>query len=179
MLYIPKIDNYLKFLTDEEVIDFVALNYSEYFKSMKEEQNLQKAAKLFYIFLTTTAEVEKYEQSKSSDNCVHRYNVEILDHFDPELQLVNTKPIIKSKLKELLSELKKFKVLTILALDYKIRNDCKIFHSSNKLIASDLDINEAFESMHQSIMTKIKNYTFEDWILLDVIIRHSIKIFEC
>ena len=43
MLYIPKIDNYLKFLTDEEVIDFVALNYSEYFKSMKEEQKSAKS----------------------------------------------------------------------------------------------------------------------------------------
>ena len=33
--------------------------------------------------------------------------------------------------------------------------------------------------MHQSIMTKIKNYTYEDWIVLDVIIKHSIKIFGC
>ena len=98
--------------------------------------------------------------------------------FDPELQLVNTKPIIKYKLKELLNELKKFKVLTILVLDYKKRNNRKIFHSSTKLITSDLDINEAFEYMYQSIMTKIKNYTFEDWIVLDVIIKHSIKIFE-
>ena len=30
--------------------------------------------------------------------------------------------------------------------------------------------------MHQSIMTKIKNYASEDWVLLDVIIKHSIKI---
>ena len=140
---------------------------------------MQRVTKLFYILVTTTAEVEKYEQSNSFDNCIHRYNVEILNLFDPELQLVNTKPIIKSKLKELLSELKKFKVLTILVLDYKKRNDHKIFHSSTKLIDSNLDINEAFESMHQSIMTKIKNYTFEDWIVFDVIIKHSIKIFEC
>ena len=33
--------------------------------------------------------------------------------------------------------------------------------------------------MRQSIMTKIKNYTCEDWIVLDVIVKHSIKIFEC
>ena len=48
-------------------------------------------------------------QSNSSDNCMHRYNVEILDFFHPELQLINTKPMIRNKLKELLSELKKFK----------------------------------------------------------------------
>ena len=56
-------------------------------------------------------------QSNSSDNCVHHYNAEILNLFDPELQLINTKPVIKKKLKELLGELKKFKVQTILVLD--------------------------------------------------------------
>ena len=48
----------------------------------------------------------------------------------------------KIKLKEQLSQLKKFKVQTILVLDYKKRNDCKIIHSSTKLIASDSDIDE-------------------------------------
>ena len=99
MLYIPKIDDYLKILTDEEVEDFVAINFSEYFKSIREEQNLRKVAKSLYIFLTTPDEVEKYVQSNSSDNCVHHYNVEILNLFDPELQLINTKPVIKNKLK--------------------------------------------------------------------------------
>ena len=87
--------------------------------------------------------------------------------------------MIKNKLKELLSELKKFKVQTILALDYKKRNDHKIFHLNAKLIASDSDIYEAFKFMHQIIMIKIKNCAIEDWIVLDVIIKHSIKTFEC
>ena len=51
-----------------------------------------------------------------------------------------------------------FKVQTILVLEYKKRNDRKIFHLSTKLIASDSDIDKALISMHQSIMTKIKNY---------------------
>ena len=46
-----------------------------------------------------------------------------------------------------------------------------MFHSSAKLIASDSDIDEAFKSIHQSIMTKIKNYACKDWIVLDVIIK--------
>ena len=37
MLYIPKIDVYLKFLTDEEVEDFVTINFSEYFKSTRKK----------------------------------------------------------------------------------------------------------------------------------------------
>ena len=35
MLYIPKIDDYLKILTDEEVKHFVVIIFSEYFKSTK------------------------------------------------------------------------------------------------------------------------------------------------
>ena len=37
MLYIRKINEYLKILIDEEVKDFVAINFSEYFKSAKEK----------------------------------------------------------------------------------------------------------------------------------------------
>ena len=88
MLYIPKIDNYLNILTDEEVKDFTATNFREYFKSTREEDNLRKVAKSLYIFLTTPDQVEKYMQSNFSDNCIHCYNVEILNIFDTELQLI-------------------------------------------------------------------------------------------
>ena len=60
MLYFPKIDEYLKILTDEEMKDFVAFNFSECFKSIREEQNLRNVAKLLYIFLTAPEEIEKY-----------------------------------------------------------------------------------------------------------------------
>ena len=172
MLYISKIDDYLEILTDEEIKDFVDINFSEF---IKEEQNLRKVAKLLYYFLTTTDKV----QSNSSDNCIHYCNLKILYLFDPELQLINTKPEIQNKLKALLNELKKFKVQAVLVLGYKKRNDHQIFPSITKLIASDSDIDEAFKSMHQNIITKIKNYSCEDWNVLDAIIKHSIKIFEC
>ena len=91
---------------------FVVINVSEYFKSTKEklhsnlneEQNLRKINESLYLFLRTSDEVEKYVeiiQSHSSDNCIHCYTVEIFNIFDPELQLINTKPMIKNKLKEL------------------------------------------------------------------------------
>ena len=86
MLCFPKIDDYLKILTDNEVKDFVVIDFGEYFKSTKEklyskffeEQNTRKVAESLYIFLTTPGEVEKYAkimQSISSDNCVHRYDI--------------------------------------------------------------------------------------------------------
>ena len=103
-----------------------AINFDEYFKSVRKEQNLRKAAKSHYIFLRTLLEVEKYVQLNSSDNCIHHYNAEILNISDPGIQLIYIKPMIKNKLKELLTELKWFKVQIILALDYKKRNDCKI-----------------------------------------------------
>ena len=99
MLYIPKIDDHIKILTDEEVKDFVAINFSKYFKSIREEQNLKKVAKWLYIFLTTPDKVEKYIQSNSCDNCIHCQNVEILNISHSKLQLINSKPMIKNKLK--------------------------------------------------------------------------------
>ena len=44
-------------------------------------------------------EYPKIMRSDSSDICVHCYNVEIF--FDPELKLINTKPMIKNIPKEL------------------------------------------------------------------------------
>ena len=64
-------------------------------------------------------------------------------------------------------------------MGYKKRNNRTIFHSCTGLIASDSDIDKAFTSMRQSIMTKIKSYAYEDWVVLGVIIMHSIKFFEC
>ena len=116
-------------------------------------KNLRKVAKVHYVFLTTPL---------------------IIVYIT---QLINTKPVIKTKLKESLGGLKKFKVQTVLVLDCKKTNNHKIFPSSTKLIASDSDICEAFKSMHQNIMTKIKNYACEDGMVLNAIITHSIKIF--
>ena len=48
-----------------------------------------------------------------------------------------TKPMIKNKLNESLSELKKFEVQTISVLEYKKRNDSAIFHWNAKLIFID------------------------------------------
>ena len=79
MLYIPKIDYYIKIFTDEKVEAFVAINFSEYSKSIRKKQNLRKVPRSLYIFLTTPDEVEKYVESNSSDNCIHRYDVEIFN----------------------------------------------------------------------------------------------------
>ena len=68
MLYILKIDDYLKIFTNEEIKEFVAINFSEYFRSIREEQNLRKVAKSLYFFLTTADEEDKYLQSNYSED---------------------------------------------------------------------------------------------------------------
>ena len=68
MLYIQKIDGYLKILTDDELKDFVVINFREYYESAREKlyaklsdkQNIRKVAEPFFIFLTTPDKVEKY-----------------------------------------------------------------------------------------------------------------------
>ena len=54
----------------------------------------------------------------------------------------------------------------------------KISCSSPKLIANDLKIDKAFGSMYQTVMMKIKNSVRKDWIV-DIVVEHGIKIFEC
>ena len=76
-------------MTDEEVKDFVAITFSE---SIWKEQSPRKVAKSLYIFLTTPAE----KKSNSCDNCMHHYNFEILNLFDPEIKMINTKAVIKT-----------------------------------------------------------------------------------
>ena len=81
----------------------------------------------------------------------------------------------KNKLKGLLSTLKKFKVQIILVLEDKKRNDHKILNSSTKLISNDSEMDEAFKSMHQSIITKVKNYASENWID-ETVVKHVIYL---
>ena len=92
-------------MTDDEIKDFVALNFSENVKSareklyskLSEEQNPTKVADPLYNILATPDGVEKYTkmmQSSSFDNCINRYSIDILYLFDSELQLIKTTPMI-------------------------------------------------------------------------------------
>ena len=74
--------------------------------------------------------------------------------------------------------MKKFKVLTKLVGEYKKIDDHeslrKIFLSAVKLIVNGLDNDKVFGLMHQSVMTKIRNYVSKDWIVKTTVER-SVK----
>ena len=99
-------------------------------------------------------------------------------YFDSEFQLINTKPIIENKLKELLNELKKLKVQTILVLHSKKKMivECSIQMLSLLLVSQTLikHLNPCIKTLWQ----KLKNYVCENWMVLDVIIKKSIKMLE-
>ena len=46
-------------------------------------------------------------QPNSSGSYINHYNVDFLNHFDPELQLINTKPVIKKKIKGIVKSTEK------------------------------------------------------------------------
>ena len=72
-------------------------------------------------------------QSNSFDNCVHCYDIEIVNHFHPKFQLIITKPAIKNKFKKNAKWVEKLQA--ILVLEYKKINVRNIFHSSiNKML---------------------------------------------
>ena len=160
MLYILKIGDYLKVLTDKKVKDFVAINYIEYFKfrgkrlysKLNEEQNLLKVAESLYIFLTTAIKVENMWRLCSQILLITVNIVIILRSCIFLIKKYNWLTLKQpfKKTKRIFKWIEK--VQTILVLDYKKRNYCKIFHSSAKLIVSNLDIDETFISMYQSIM---------------------------
>ena len=64
------------------------------------------------------------KQSPAFKGCGNSYNVEV---FNPELQLESTESTIRNKLIDLLSQLKGFKLVTTLVLEFKkIESDDKI-----------------------------------------------------
>ena len=92
------------------------------------------------------------------------YNVEILNSFNPELQLTDTESAIKNELKKILSELRGFKFVTTLALVFKkIESEEKAkfdnFYSNSKaeIIINESDIDDVFESIYSTIISNIKS----------------------
>ena len=112
------------------------------------------------------------------------YNVEILNFFNPELQLKDTESIIKNKLKKLLTELRGFKFVTTLVLVFKkIESDDKTkykafySHSKAKVVINESDIHDLFELIYNTIISIIEKLFGKgsDQIIVYVT-EHNIKI---
>ena len=106
------------------------------------------------------------------------YIVVILNSFNPELQLKDTESASKSKLIELLAQLRGFKFVTTLVLVFKkIESKNKTeygnFYSSSKAEATTnkSDIVNVFQSAYTAIIENIRKSSWKDlgWIIDSVI----------
>ena len=88
------------------------------------------------------------------------HHVEILNSFDPKLQLKDTESEIKNKLINLLTQLKGFKLVTTLVFK-KIESDDKTIYdnfylqSKVETIINEGDIDDVFESIYTTIISNI------------------------
>ena len=91
-------------------------------------------------------------------------NVEILNSFNPELQLKDTESAIKNKLIELLSESRGFRFVTLVLVFKKIESEDKTkydnFYSSSKaeIIINESYIENVFKSIYTTIIANIQKF---------------------
>ena len=93
---------------------------------------------------------------------VSSYNVEISKSINPEQQLKDTESATERKLKQLLSELRGFKLVTTPALvlkniesEDKTKYDTFYLHSKAERIINESDIDDVFKSIYTTIISNI------------------------
>ena len=114
------------------------------------------------------------------------YNVEILNHFNPEIQLKDTEYALKSKLIELLTQLKGLKFVTTLVLGFKkVESENKTkydtFYSStnSEIIIHKIDIEDVFQSVYATITSNIqKSLGISSGWITDSVTDNTISISE-
>ena len=137
-----------------------------------------------YIVIFWTKKIEKIKQEHAFKGYASIYNVEILDYFNPELQLKDTESAIKSKPIECLTQLKGFKfVITLVLVFEKIESEFKtkydnIYLSSKvEIIIYESGIDDVFKSACATIITNIQKSLEKGsgWII-DSVVDHTISI---
>ena len=93
---------------------------------------------------------------------VSSYNVEISKSINPEQQLKDTESATERKLKQLLSELRGFKLVATPALvlkniesEDKTKYDTFYSHSKAERIINESDIDDVFKSIYTTIISNI------------------------
>ena len=92
-----------------------------------------------------------------------------MNTFNPELQIKDTKSAIKNELIYLLTELKSFKFVTTLVLEFKniVRDDktkYNTFYSNTKAvkIINESDIDNVFESIYTTVISNMQKSLGKD-----------------
>ena len=112
------------------------------------------------------------------------YNVEILNSFNPKLQLKDTESATKNKLISSLSKLRRFKFVTTLFLEFKkIENDDETkfttfyFISKSRKNINESDIDDLFGSIYTTITSNIQKYLGKgSGLVIDSVIDNVVNI---
>ena len=113
--------------------------------------------------------IKTTKPAHASKGSASPYNVEILNSFNPELQLKETESVIKSTLIDLLTQVKGFKFVTALVLVFKkIDSEDKrkygTFYSNSKaeINISESGIDDVSKSIYTGIIFKIQK-SLQTW----------------
>ena len=103
------------------------------------------------------------KQFNAYEGYANTYSIEVLNSFNLQLQLKDTVSAIKNKLIDLLSEMKRFKLVTKLVLEFTyIENDDKTIYnrfcvnSKVKIVINESDTKAILESICSTIMSSIQ-----------------------
>ena len=121
---------------------------------------IQKSENFLY---KKNVKIIKRARVHASKGYANSHKVDILNSFNPELQLKDTKLAIKRKLIELLTQAKGYKfVVTLVSVLKKIENQDILkyntfyLHSEVETIINKSEINNAFESVYTAIILNMQ-----------------------
>ena len=126
------------------------------------------------IFLTQNVKIPK--RAPAFKGYARFFNVEILNYFNPELQLKDTESAIKNKLKKLLTELKVL-VLVLKKIESDDKTKYNTFYSHTRSRNNYQWKWHVFESVYTAIKSNIRKSLGKGsgWIT-DSVIEHNINI---
>ena len=115
------------------------------------------------------------------------YNFDILNYFNPELQLKDTESGIRNRLIEILTELKSFKLMTTLVMEFKKKKKIEsddatkysTFYPTSKAetVINESNIDDAFGSIYTTIISNIQKCLGKDLVLIiDSVVRYTSNI---
>ena len=109
-----------------------------------------------------------------------------MNSFNHKLQLKNTEYAIRNKLTDLLSELRGFKFVTTLVIEFKkIESDDAVkyttFYSNSKAKATINDnvIDDLFESIYNTVISSMQKHLGKGLgCIIDSLVSHTINIYN-
>ena len=165
-------------------IKWVVTEHSKTLYKLSKTEKIDCNSSLYSDNLLNEKNMKIIRRAHAFKSFASSYNVAILDSFNPELQLKDTESTIKSKLIDVLTQLKGFKFVATLVLVFKkiesedkTKYDTFYSHSKAEIIVNESDTDFVFQSIYTKFITNIQKSLEKGsgWIIVSVI-NHTISI---